>query len=92
MSKIGRERGWPPVTREQFGLMRSPTGSLLVDSAQEVKDKILYAYKLFHNRRFMVQFSVGTLPHHKMMHAIELFGNAVAPAVRKAFKVAVILK
>jgi probable LLM family oxidoreductase len=92
MSKIGRERGWPPVTREQFEFMRSPTGSLLVGSPQQVIDKILYEHELFHNTRFMVQFSVGTLPHHQMMHAIELFGNVVAPAVRKALKPAVLQK
>jgi probable LLM family oxidoreductase len=86
MSKIGRERGWPPVTREQFEFMRSPTSSLLVGGPQQVIDKILYEHELFHNTRFMVQFSVGTLPHHQMMHAIELFGNIVAPAVRKALK------
>jgi probable LLM family oxidoreductase len=90
MSKIGRERGWPPVAREQFEFMRSPTGSLLVGSPQQVIHKILYEHELFHNTRFMVQFSVGTLPHHQMMHAIELFGNIVAPAVRKALKPAVI--
>ena len=84
MTKIGRERGWPPTTREQFNAMKSPSGSLLVGSAQQVIDKILYEHELFGNTRFMVQFSVGTLPHKQMMHAIELFGNVVAPAVRKA--------
>jgi alkanesulfonate monooxygenase SsuD/methylene tetrahydromethanopterin reductase-like flavin-dependent oxidoreductase (luciferase family) len=86
MSRIGRERGWPPTTREQFELMRSPKGSLLVGSPQQVIDKILYEHELFANTRFMVQFSVGTLPHKQMMHSIELFGNVVAPAVRKALK------
>lgn len=86
MSKIGRERGWPPTTRQQFEYMRSPEGSLLVGSPQEVIDKILYEHELFGNTRFMVQFSVGTLPHHQMMHAIELFGNVVAPEVKKALK------
>jgi probable LLM family oxidoreductase len=84
MTKIGRERGWPPTTREQFDIMKSPSGSLLVGSAQQVIDKILYEHELFGNTRFMVQFSVGTLPHKQMLHAIELFGNVVAPAVRKA--------
>ncbi|MEP6844875.1 MAG: LLM class flavin-dependent oxidoreductase [Panacibacter sp.] len=83
MTRIGRERGWPPTTREQFDLMRRPTGALLAGSPQQVIDKILYEHELFHNTRFMVQFSVGTLPHKQMMHAIELFGNVVAPAVRK---------
>ncbi len=84
MTKIGRERGWPPTTRQQFDFMRSPDGALLVGSPQQVIDKILYEHELFGNTRFMVQFSVGTLPHKQMMHAIELFGNVVAPAVRKA--------
>ncbi len=86
MSKIGRERGWPPTTREQFEFMRSPKGSLLAGSPQQVIDKILYEHELFGNTRFMIQFSVGTLPHKQMMHAIELFGNIVAPAVRKALQ------
>ena len=89
MSKIGRERGWPPTTREQFEFMRSPKGSLLAGSPQQVIDKILYEHELFGNTRFMIQFSVGTLPHKQMMHAIELFGNVVAPAVRKALQPAV---
>jgi alkanesulfonate monooxygenase SsuD/methylene tetrahydromethanopterin reductase-like flavin-dependent oxidoreductase (luciferase family) len=84
MSRIGRERGWPPITREQFEFMRSPEGALLVGSPQQVIDKILYEHELFGNTRFMVQFSVGTLPHKQMLHAIELFGNVVAPAVHKA--------
>jgi hypothetical protein len=57
---------------------------LLVGSPQQVIDKILYEHELFKFTRFMVQFSVGTLPHKQMMHAIELFGNVVAPAVKKA--------
>ena len=84
MGKIGQERGWPPITREQFDFMCSPKGSLLVGSPQQVIDKILYEHELFGNTRFMVQFSVGTLPHKQMMHAIELFGSVVIPAVRKA--------
>ena len=86
MSRIGRERGWPPTTREQFDFMRSSVGALLVGSPQQVIDKILYEFELFANTRFMVQFSVGTLPHKQMMHAIELFGTVVAPAIRKALK------
>ena len=71
---------------EQFEFMRSPKGSLFAGSPQQVIDKILYEHELFGNNRFMVQFSVGTLPHKQMMHAIELFGNVVAPAVRKALQ------
>jgi probable LLM family oxidoreductase len=84
MSKIGHERGWPPMNRGQYEAMRSNEGSLLVGSPQQVIDKILYEHSLFGNTRFMLHISVGTLPHAKVMHAIELLGNVVAPAVNKA--------
>lgn len=84
MSKIGRERGWSGMTRQQYEMMRTPQGALLVGSPQEVIDKILFEKELFGNTRFLVQFSVGTLPHDQMMRSMELFGNVVAPAVKKA--------
>ena len=84
MGRIGRERGWPPPTRRQFDAERSPHGALLIGSPQEAIDKILYEHQLFGNQRFLIQFSVGTLPHATVMRAIELLGTAVAPAVRKA--------
>ncbi len=84
MSKLGRERGWPPMNRNQYEAMRAEHGSLLVGNPQEVIDKILYEYELFGNTRFLAQMSVGTIPHKQMMRSIELFGTVVAPAVRKA--------
>jgi probable LLM family oxidoreductase len=83
MTRIGRERGWPPMNREHFDAMRSPRGSLLVGSPQEVIDKILYEHELFGHQRFLAQFSVGTIAHDKIMHAIELLGTKVAPEVRR---------
>jgi alkanesulfonate monooxygenase SsuD/methylene tetrahydromethanopterin reductase-like flavin-dependent oxidoreductase (luciferase family) len=83
-TQIGRERGWGPMTREQFDILRSPTGALILGSPQDMIDKILYEYELFHHDRFLAQFSVGTMPHAQIMHAIELLGTRVAPAVRKA--------
>ncbi len=83
MGRIGRERGWPPQTRSRFEAERSPHGALLVGDAQEAIDKILYEHELFANQRFLIQFSVGTLPHAKVMRAIELYGTKVAPAVRQ---------
>ena len=83
MSRIGRERGWPPMTRDHFEAQRSPKGALLVGSPQEIIDKILYEHELFGHQRFLQQFSVGTMPHDKIMHAIELFGDKVAPVVRR---------
>jgi alkanesulfonate monooxygenase SsuD/methylene tetrahydromethanopterin reductase-like flavin-dependent oxidoreductase (luciferase family) len=64
-------------------MMRSNEGSLLVGSPQQVIDKILYEYDLFGNTRFLAQMSVGSIPHNKMMHSIELLGTKVAPEVRK---------
>ena len=83
MNRIGRERGWAPMRREQFEAGRSPRGALLVGSPEEVVEKILYEHELFGHQRFMAQISVGALPHDKVMRAIELFGTEVAPAVRK---------
>jgi probable LLM family oxidoreductase len=84
MNKIGRERGWGPMDREHYEMMREPDGSLLVGSPQQVIDKMLYEYELFGYTRYMLHISVGTLPHEKVMRAIELLGTVVAPAVRKA--------
>jgi probable LLM family oxidoreductase len=86
MNKIGKERGWSRIDRKHYELMLSPQGSLLVGSPEQVTDKILYEYELFGNTRFLLHISVGTMPHSKVMRAIELLGNVVAPAVRKAVK------
>jgi probable LLM family oxidoreductase len=82
MSRIGRERGWPPATRAQFDASRRPRGALLVGSPQEVVDKILFQHEIFGHTRFMAQMTVGPMPHDKVMRAIELLGTVVAPAVR----------
>lgn len=84
MTRIGKERGWPPMTRQQFDAMCSPRGSLIVGSPEEVVEKILFEHELFGNTRFLAQMSVGHMPHEKILRAIELFGTKVAPAVRKA--------
>ncbi|MCB0284313.1 MAG: LLM class flavin-dependent oxidoreductase [Calditrichaeota bacterium] len=83
MSAIGRERGWPPTNRQQYDAMRSEQGSLLVGSPQQVIDKILYEYDLFKMDRFLLQFSVGTMPHKSILRSIELFGEKVAPVIKK---------
>jgi probable LLM family oxidoreductase len=82
MTKLGRERGWPPTTRAQFDAMRSPRGALAVGSPQEVIDKILFQHELFGHDRYLAQFSVGTMPHAQIMRSIELMGTRVAPVVR----------
>ena len=89
MSKIGEERGWSGMSEEYYDVMRSPQGSLLVGSPQQVIDKILFEYELFGNSRFLLHISVGTMPHHKVMKAIELLGTKVAPQVKKSIGVEV---
>jgi probable LLM family oxidoreductase len=88
MNAIGRERGWSPIGRTEFDALRSARGALVVGSPQEVIDKILFEVELFQHQRFLAQFSVGSLPHRKVLRAIELLGTVVAPAVRKATTVA----
>ena len=82
MTRIGRERGWPAMTREQFDALRAPRGALVVGSPQEVIEKILFQHEVFGHDRFLAQMSVGDLSHRDVMQAIELFGTEVAPAVR----------
>lgn len=84
MTRIGRERGWSPTSREQFESLRGPRGALLVGDPQEVIDKILYQHSLFGHQRFLAQMDVGAVPHRELMESIELLGTVVAPAVRKA--------
>lgn len=84
MGRIGRERGWPPPTRTQFDREVAAHGAMLVGDPQRVIDKILWEHELFGFDRFLIQLSVGTMPHGKMLRAIELYGTVVAPAVRKA--------
>ena len=80
MTKIGKERGWPPLTREDFEASRSLRGANFVGSPQEVVEKILFQHEIFGHQRFLVYLS--SLDHAKTMRAIELYGTEVAPAVR----------
>ncbi|GCE14766.1 LLM class flavin-dependent oxidoreductase [Tengunoibacter tsumagoiensis] len=83
MNKIGKERGWPPMTRRDFDASRSLKGALVSGNPDEVIEKLLYQYNIFHHQRFLLQMTVGSIPHHKIMHAIELLGTKVAPVVRR---------
>lgn len=83
MTRIGRERGWPPMNRAHYEQMRGPRGNLLVGSPQQVIDKIGYEQELFGNQRMLLQMSVGPMDHSSMMSSIELLGTVVAPAVRR---------
>jgi len=82
-TRLGRERGWPPMTRTQYEQNRNH-GPLTIGSVQQAIDKILMFYELFGNTRYVAQFMMGDLDHTKTLKAIELLGTQVAPAVRKA--------
>jgi probable LLM family oxidoreductase len=84
MDRVGRERGWQPLTKPQFDYLRNPKGALMVGSVQQVVDKILYEHEIFGNTRFLAQASVGFVPHQKILKSIELYGTKVVPEVRKA--------
>lgn len=83
MNKIGRERGWPPVSRPQFEGARSLRGSDFVGSPDEIIEKILFQHELFGHQRLLLQLGLGGIPHVKMMRAIELLGTRIAPVVRE---------
>jgi probable LLM family oxidoreductase len=87
MDKIGRERGWPPHTRADYEAAATVRGANFVGSPAQIVEKILFQHELFGHDRFLVQFSVGTMPHDKIMRSIELFGTEVAPVVRKELRV-----
>jgi alkanesulfonate monooxygenase SsuD/methylene tetrahydromethanopterin reductase-like flavin-dependent oxidoreductase (luciferase family) len=84
MTRIGRERGWPPTTRAQFDAMVESGEALNVGSPQQVIDKILCQHELFGNDWLLLQVAFGVVPHKKMMQSIELLETVVAPAVREA--------
>jgi probable LLM family oxidoreductase len=83
MDRIGRERGWPPMTREQFDESTGLHGANFVGSPEQVIEKILHQHEIFDHQRFLIQFTVGAIAHDKVMRSIELFGTEVAPAVRR---------
>lgn len=83
MGRIGRERGWPPPTRAQFDAEAGLGGALFLGTPDDVVEKILFQHRVFGHQRFLLQLTVGPMPHDKVLEAIELLGTIVAPAVRK---------
>ena len=83
MNKIGRERGWGPMTRLDYDGAATLRGANFVGSPAEVIEKILFQYGIFRHDRFLVQFTVGSMPHDRIMRSIELLGTEVAPKVRE---------
>ena len=84
MTRIGGERGWPPITRAQFEREAGPDGALCVGSPDTVAAKITQTVRALGLSRFNLKYSAGTLPHAAMMKSIELIGTDVAPRLRDA--------
>jgi probable LLM family oxidoreductase len=84
MTKVGRERGWPPMTRSRFEAQAGPKGALLVGSAEEVAEKILrHSEALGGIIRLTFQMDTAEVPHEKLMQAINLIGEKVKPLVNR---------
>jgi alkanesulfonate monooxygenase SsuD/methylene tetrahydromethanopterin reductase-like flavin-dependent oxidoreductase (luciferase family) len=82
-ARIGRERGWPPMTRQQFDASAGPEGALFVGSPETVAAKIVRVASGLGLDRFDLKYSAGSLPHPLLLRSIELYGSKVAPLVRQ---------
>jgi probable LLM family oxidoreductase len=84
MNRIGRERGWAPMQRPDYDAAATLRGANFVGTPEQVVEKILFQHELFGHDRFMLQFTIGGIPHEGILRSIELLGREVAPAVRAA--------
>ncbi len=82
-TRIGRERGWGPYTREQFDDGAGPTGSLFVGSPETVAQKMAWAMRTLGLSRFQLKYAVDGLPHELRLESIRLYGTKVVPRVRE---------
>ena len=81
---IGKERGWGPITRAQFDAQLTPNGALLVGTPDEVAEKILrHSEALGGISRITFMMNGASLPHPKLMSAIDLIASRVAPVLRE---------
>lgn len=80
--RIGRERGWAPMTKENY-LHEVQHGSLYVGSPETVAKKIAYAIKSVGAQRFDFKYANGPQPHSKLMKSLELYGTKVIPMVQE---------
>ena len=82
-AKIGRERGWPPMTRLEYEAQASSQGAIFVGSPETVARKIAWALRTLGLSRFQLKYGVGALPHDQRLESIRLFGGEVVPRVRE---------
>ena len=85
MTEIGKERGWPKMTRASFDAQRGPQGALLVGNPDEVVEKIIrHSQALGGISRITFMMNPASLPHAKLMQATKLIGTRIAPVLREA--------
>jgi probable LLM family oxidoreductase len=82
MNRIGLERGWQPMTRDQYEAGATLRGAYVVGTPAQAVEKILFQHDLFGHDRFALQFSIGPVPHDRVLRCIELYATEVVPAVR----------
>jgi len=79
--RIGKERGWPPIGRDEF-VSEADRGALYVGAPETVARKIAATIRALGLSRFQLKYSAGPLPHDKLIRSIELYGSKVVPLVR----------
>jgi probable LLM family oxidoreductase len=82
-ARIGRERGWGPMTQGAYEQLAGPNGALCVGAPETVARKIVRSVKALGLSRFDMKYSAGTLPHALQMRSIELYGTKVVPLVKE---------
>jgi probable LLM family oxidoreductase len=82
-ARIGRERGWAPISRAQFDQATGPNGALFVGAPETVATKIVHVANALGLSRFDLKYSIGTLPHDFLMNSVHLYGAEVVPLVRE---------
>jgi probable LLM family oxidoreductase len=84
MTEVGKERGWPKMTRASFDAQRGPQGALLVGDPNEVAEKIIrHSQALGGLSRITFMMNPASIPHAKLIRATELIGTRIAPALRE---------
>src|SRR5262245_36275270 len=83
MNRIGQERGWSPMRRADYDTAATLRGANFVGTPEEIVEKILFQHEIFGHDRFMLQFTIGGIPHGGILRSIELLGREVVPVVRE---------
>jgi len=83
MNKLGRERRWAPMTKEQALGQLGPDGAVYCGSPDTVAAKIVDTLQVLGASRFQLKYSMGTLPHEQRAECIRLYAEEVVPRVRE---------